>query len=769
MSGRKDTNWEIMVSGDELDAVARLRLKEREEKSVPIKDLESYVQKGWEVTKELKTKVQISKEKKVGNAFEDELWSVFYKMGFSIMNKDNSFRVNYSPTDPSLTKQIDIVAVDEETILLVECKEAQKDGTKADFRQDINEIIGIKNKVFSEMKKRYPKRKPKYIFAVKNYIVGEQDKKRLQDENITLFDDSTVKYYKALVHHLGKAARYQLLGTLFNGQKIVGMDMSIPAIRGKMGGISYYSFLIEPDKLLKLGYVLHRTNANNDYEDLLPSYQRLIKKDRLQKVQKFVDSGHFFPNSIIISIESGKNKMQFNETSKEYRTDSEARMGLLYLPQTYQSAYIIDGQHRLYGYADSDYAETDTIPVVAFENLSNEDQLRLFMEINENQKSVPKSLRNILEIDIFYDSDDLVKRRSALLGKIAKNLGEDKKSPLHGRIIIGEDAKNDFCCITMESIKLALDKTSFFSKYKASGYELEKGSFQIYETLKHTSDNEKTVNLFYPFLIKYLSYIKSNCDSEWYDKKGYLVTNNAMMALIRLLNDIVLIVMSQNPKYSVKNTDELFDGCTKFFDLLCDTINTLSAEKRQIVAKTKGTAANEKPYRTIQIEMHEKDPSFTNDSIETYYVENCIDYNDEAKKEIRYIRNHLVTYLKGLFTEDDWYSEHLSEEHEKRLMSRITTKSVENKRKGITVDVEVWDEIQLSDIEEIMKNGTNWTLYFKELFKDMGPDGTKLSIITRLKSLSDISSKINNGTHISKTNYDKTVHSFYIFLNGEEG
>ncbi len=53
-----------------------------------------------------------------------------------------------------------------------------------------------------------------------------------------------------------------------------------------MGGYTYYSFMIEPERLLKMSYVLHRNQANSA---MMPTYQRLIKKSRLKKVTEFVD------------------------------------------------------------------------------------------------------------------------------------------------------------------------------------------------------------------------------------------------------------------------------------------------------------------------------------------------------------------------------------------------------------------------------------------------------------------------------------------------
>ena len=76
-----NTDWDLVVSGDELDSIARVRSKELLEQSVSNKDLQDYLDKGWEIKKENKTKTTITKSKPIGDAFEDEVWSVMYKMG----------------------------------------------------------------------------------------------------------------------------------------------------------------------------------------------------------------------------------------------------------------------------------------------------------------------------------------------------------------------------------------------------------------------------------------------------------------------------------------------------------------------------------------------------------------------------------------------------------------------------------------------------------------------------------------------------------------
>ena len=66
-------------------------------------------------------------------------------------------------------------------------------------------------------------------------------------------------------------------------------------------------------------------------------------------------------------------------------------LGELYLPNIYQCAQVIDGQHRLFAFSNLDEAMTATIPVIAFENLNSTTQAQLFIDINGEQVKVPKN------------------------------------------------------------------------------------------------------------------------------------------------------------------------------------------------------------------------------------------------------------------------------------------------------------------------------------------------------------------------------------------
>lgn len=749
---RTETQWDLIVSGDELDTAATPRIKEFIEVSIKNSDLNSYLAEGYNVKKEGSKKTKVFKAKKPGDAFEDEVWCIFYKMGFKYMNKNNTFAIVYSPEN-NLSKQIDIVAIDDEICLLIECKESNRYGTSRNFQQDINEVPSFFGKVCNAIYSKYPNVKCKYIFATKNCVVSQQDKNRMKEHNIIHFDYSAILYYKALVNHLGKAAKYQLLGQIFAGKKISGMDMEIPAIKGRMGGLTYYSFVMSPEKLLKIGYVLHKTNANNDYDDLLPSYQRLIKKDRLISVQKFINDGNFFPNSIIISIDS-KNPLAFEQASQHFNKDCLAKIGLLKLPQTYQSAYIIDGQHRLYGYADSQYASNSSIPIVAFENLDKADQLKLFMEINLNQKAVPKALRNILEIEIYYDSNDRYLAHSALLGNIAKRLGEDPNSPLKGRIIIGEDAGTKRCCLTIENIKLALEKTRFFNKVKKNGQIIANGIFD-------SDDNQVTFGRVYPIIVKFIDALKDELKNEWIVDDSFYVKNNIMGAYIRILSDIVGIAYDADPA-SINDITTLWDKCKNHIETLVVVLLELTPEERGNILKEKGAAAPGNVYRKIQMKMFESDSSFTNTDIETYYIEHYKNYNDEAKSVIISIKEKLLSFTKRSFGEStNWMRTYLSEQHENDLTNRVHAINNSNARNGDNRVVSARDILDFSDFKKIISQGSNWTNFFKNYFTEF----TKDKIVSLLDMINSSVIKIKNGHKITGTDYND-INNLYEKMNG---
>ena len=105
-------------------------------KSVDHNLVESFLNDGWvEFAKPLKTKTKLRKTKKHNDKFEDDVWCQFYELGFRHLNFTNDFKLPFGK-GPLEKKQIDVIAVNEDCILLVECKSSQKHAKAPSFKTE---------------------------------------------------------------------------------------------------------------------------------------------------------------------------------------------------------------------------------------------------------------------------------------------------------------------------------------------------------------------------------------------------------------------------------------------------------------------------------------------------------------------------------------------------------------------------------------------------------------------------------------------------------
>lgn len=643
---------------------------------------------------------------------------------------------------------------DDETILIVECKSSE-DLNEVQFKKDIEKLHGQMEGLRKCALKQYPGRKVKFIWATHNCIMSAKDIKRLQEWDIIFFSDSTIQYYSELVKHLGTCSRYQLLGNLLANTEIKKMQNKVLAIKGKMGGHEYYEFSIEPEKLLKIGYVLHRNEAN---KNMMPTYQRIIKRKRLKEVQSFINDGGYFPNSIIVSIDSGGRKLQFDESPTKL-DDSISKIGVLHLPKRYHSAYIIDGQHRLYGYSDSEYANTNSIPIVAFVDLDRSEQLKLFMDINENQKSVSKTLRITLNSDMLWDSPNQNERRDAIRSKIAQMCGEEQSSPLLGRVVIGEDEKNNIKCITIQAIQLALQKCSFFSTFAKNNTIATNGSFDV-------GDNQATIDRFYPFLEGCFKTVKNECETEWsLGEQGILTINRGIQGIIRIINDVVNLLIAQNKLFPLtQDIDDIINEVEYYMSPLLNHINKLTEEQRIELKSFYGGGAENKYLHYFQKVIHDSLTDFNPEGLEEYIENTTKEYNATSKEYIYAIEEKLKDVIAESLQEyygDKWLIKGLPKTTYKEAEKAASDKNYELLSNDEESDIEPWDCISLSDCKDIVVYSRNWS----EIFESIITRPEDLILSTKEQKTEWINTISKEQNKLSKSTYSVPKSSFELISN----
>lgn len=760
------TNWQKMVSDKELATEKNSRKKAFVFKKILSSDLPAMVDQGWEKSKDYKnTKfVGISKEKSAKAQFEDIIWLLLANMGFNFMNTGSPFEIAYDFRDDSMKCPISVMAVDDETILIVVCHAAST-VVERSFNDEIIEYSSKINGLRKELLKKYPSRKIKFIWATHNYIISRKDLVLLDKAGIAYFNDTVIEYYSELVKHLGSCSRYQLLGSLFANQEIKNMDDRVPAIQGRMGGYTYYSFSIEPDRLLKIGYVLHRSEAN---QNMMPTYQRIIKKKRLQDVRSFIDNGGYFPNSIIISIDSNGKGLPFDQSSTKL-DGTISKIGVLHIPKRYRSAYIIDGQHRLYGYSDSKYALTNTIPVVAFVDLERNEQIKLFMDINENQKAVSKSLRVTLNADMLWESSDLSEQRQALRSKIAQMLGEEPTSPLCGRVVIGENESNYERCITVEAIQSALKKCRFFDTYGKKNLLQKSGTFDC-------QNNQETCDLFYPFIEKCLLYIREACLDEWNKgdrDNGMLTMNRGIHGIIRVIDDIVNMLVDEkiiSPK--TQALDDMFCLIQYYLKPLTEYINNLTADQRKDLRGYFGGGADNRFWRAYQKAVAKARPNFNPEGLEEYWQNETKIYNEETKSMLHDIEDKVKVIVSSRLEEyfgDSWLIKGLPKSiytRAKRMADEAKYEQISND--GEDIDIPIWNYVTLSECKSIILNGKNWSLLFEDVIvrpEELNIGGgkdTKTDWIIRVNTIINKLNKDSYSVPVDEYSYIKSIHEWIM-------
>lgn len=638
-------------------------------------------------------------------------------------------------------------AADDETVLIIEAKSTITKNKSCNFKKDLEAIGYKKAGLIDTIKKEYPNHKIKFIFATNNYNIGEQDKIRMKEFNIFHFDEDKLSYFTELANHLGYSARYQLLGALFEGQTIQGMNNIVPAISGKMGGHKYYLFSIEPEKLLKLGYVLHRNDSNRDS---LPTYQRLIKKGRLKKVHEFIENGGYFPNSVIVNINTNKKALRFDQ-AKQGNSDSLSKIGLLYLPQKYKSIYIIDGQHRLYGYSDSDFKSSNTIPVVAFENLDKNEQVKIFMDINENQKAVPKNLRNTLNEDLKYNSEDPKERREALTLRISRELGEDRNSPLYDRIIIGENISTPECCITLETLSKAINSGKFLSKYKKKT-KYEEGFIDF-------DDNDTTFQKLYPLLLGCFKHLKNGIgDEEWIknnDNKNSFVKNNIISGIIRTINSIIIYLKSENLINPLANSvDNMLNTIKPYLNVIIDYWNTMTDEEKKDINSTYGANGPINCCRHFEKNINSHFSNFNPDGLKEYW--NNRDKNNA--NEAREIIDNLLATLRSNFKlaiSSKFNENQLDKWLPKSVSTTIDTKvSNYNYGKDKHQFKDRWDFFEFDDLQKILTYSSNWTEIFNKKYSHPDIRGNKETTTKWLIQINTINKQLRKSSFIDVDDFE---------------
>src|SRR5438552_16691375 len=130
-----------MVEGIEttesLQGLARAKSRSYETKTVNPKLVDEYLSKGWAVDKKNKTTTRLRRDKQHGQLLEDRVWSLLYKMRFNLLSGKDGAVLRLPGGDDAPVTKIDVVGIDDEVALAVECKSSEQLAKRPTFQEEL--------------------------------------------------------------------------------------------------------------------------------------------------------------------------------------------------------------------------------------------------------------------------------------------------------------------------------------------------------------------------------------------------------------------------------------------------------------------------------------------------------------------------------------------------------------------------------------------------------------------------------------------------------
>ncbi|MHA7648065.1 DGQHR domain-containing protein [Nitrosopumilus sp. S4] len=465
---------------------------------------------------------------------------------------DSELHVSYNKPDTD-NFSMDVCAIHGEHLIIIECKSSDDKLKETIDHALVNWQKVVDNKIKyvlcsdrSTIKLNDLKNVKQIHYGIaiqKSESKEETIQKRIESEGMIFWGNEAVNYFYKASKILLSAEKYEILRE-FGVEPEVGDIHPEDAVKLKQGKNEIYLLGIHPSRLIEMGYVFRRTSHRTN------SYQRIIKGKKLEGLSKFYKTNKdlLLANSVIIAFDDDRNiqkQIKWDPTDKK-----------LYFPTSYCCAWIIDGQHRIYGFSDTKYKKVTKekekefkIPIVAFKKLELDKQSKTFVEINYNQNKIDPVLIHDLASTFPYPKNELT-----WASLIVKKLNE--RSPWKDMIQTSQNEPRKSISITgfvkpvLLNTLLGYDPST--GKYTGS---LNKVSPLNQKKTTSSKENNKALETQLSILTRFFESVKKNTEgktkatNKWLNSTNYAVTRfSGVNALLVVLNAIL-------KKYKFANVD----------------------------------------------------------------------------------------------------------------------------------------------------------------------------------------------------------------------
>lgn len=362
------------------------------------------------------------------------------------------------------------------------------------------------------------------LFVVTSKRISSEDRSYAEKIGVRIWTNEELKYYESLVATIWEFAKYEIIHALGVTTKEEKSVFNVLALRIRQpftaSTSELYLFTVRPDLLLRTSVVLRKVTGNKD------AYQRVIHRKRLLNIKKFLsDSDALLPPNIIVHLSDDVtwSEIKLPSVNKEGKAINLSRIGdyelvSLNIPKKYASLEIIDGQHRLFGFAHVEQHIRDDFNLVVsgISNLSNKRRTETFVAINDNARRVDPNLVAYLK----YEPNESVCQSDQELMAIKVVIELNKTTPFRGKIRLVDTGSQR---ITLKG----------FAGYDLRGLLGPRGALRQYYPNNRSDEYIGALRV-------YFGVLKELFPKQWGDPDRYVIfTNRGISAFLKVLRSIL--------------------------------------------------------------------------------------------------------------------------------------------------------------------------------------------------------------------------------------
>ncbi|MGA2438909.1 MAG: DGQHR domain-containing protein [Acidobacteriaceae bacterium] len=364
------------------------------------------------------------------------------------------------------------------------------------------------------------------ILTMTGYEVDASEIKAAKAAGVCVWTDNELAYYDALTDAIRDYARYEIINSLGLTTKEDKTTVNVVAIRIKQPTSSspteLFMFSMSPERLLKTCCLFRRAIGNAE------AYQRMVSKKRLPGIRKFVSKyDALLPTNIVVSLDETKVSVYEleksakieNLTSKALTLTTGAHdLVVLSIPLAYGTMELLDGQHRLFGFAETPIATRQefNLAVVGVKGLSKKQKQNTFVAINDNSRRMDPNLVAYLQ----YEKDDSICQKDSKLMAIRVAVDLAQRSPFKKKLRVLDLGKQT---LTLKGV---------------SGYDL-KGLVGPKGELRNVFPTNTPAD-YVTYLANYFSLVRTTFKDEWDTPSEYVIaTNRGVTAFLKLLKSML--------------------------------------------------------------------------------------------------------------------------------------------------------------------------------------------------------------------------------------